>query len=238
MTKDNFTIFFWGAIIILLTIVISLCGYEFTQSFAIAVALLPAAIVMKYSLQNISFEDKLAGALNLIFATSGSLLLGGLLVLITYYNLGFSQEIDAAKSIAHPLLIITFVTIPAIVAWRIDCYMESHHAYNDNITFISDRRNITLDSSTILFIESNDTEVYLHTAEGESYRTHTRISHWEALLDSRFVRVHRSYIINTNHIRSYDSQRITISDRTIEISRKYRGYVRNTLEKFEQKRQN
>lgn len=234
MTRDNFAIFFWGATIILLTFAISLCGHEFTQSFALAVALLPAIIAMKYSLQNVSFDDKLEGARNLIFATTGSLLLGWLLIVITYYNFGFFQEADIEKPIASPLLIATFTIIPAIVAWRIDYYMESHHSYNDNITFVSDRRNITLDSSTIRFIESNDTEVYIHTSGDESYRTHTRISHWKALLDRRFVRVHRSYIVNINQIKSYDSQRITIADRTIEISRKYRDDVRSALEKWQQ----
>ena len=231
MTKDNFSLFFWGVTIILLTFMVSLWEDNFSHSFALAIALLPAIFAMKYSLKNISFADKAVGTRNLIFAGTASLLLGELMVVIMYYNFGFFSQEDTEKPLADPLMIVLFVTLPAIIAWQVERLIEKRLPYNNKITFVSDRRNITLDPATILLIESNDTEVYLHTADGESYRTRTRISHWEALLDDRFVRVHRSYIINISHIKNFDSQRIIISDRTIEISRKYRDEVRAALDR-------
>lgn len=224
MTKDYFAIFLWGMTIVVLTLVISLYGHNFSHSFALAVALLPAIFAMKYSLQNISFDDKWIGSRNLIFAGSASLILGGLMVVIMYYNFGLFQDLNE-KPIAHPLHIASLVTLPAIAAWGAERIIEKRIPHNDKVTFVSDRHNITLNPTTILFVESNDTEVYVHTYDGESYRTRTRISHWEALLDSRFVRVHRSYIVNINHITNYTSQRVTIADRTIEISRKYKDIV-------------
>lgn len=226
MTRDNFWLFFWGVTIILLTVTINLCEHSFSHSFALAVALLPAIFALKYSLQNISFEDKFSGVRNLTFTAVASLALGWIMVGITYYNFGYFNTFEIETPLDNPFRLILLIVIPAITLWRIAIIMERRKPYDDKIVFVSERRNITLNPATILLIESNDTEVYIYTLKGESYRTHTRISHWESQLDSRFVRVHRSYIINRNHVRSFDSQRITIADRTIEISRKYKDIAK------------
>lgn len=63
----------------------------------------------------------------------------------------------------------------------------------------------------------------------EAYRTKTRISQWEALLDRRFLRIHRSYIVNTERIDEWRPTRVRIGDRLIEISRKYKEEVRRRL---------
>ncbi len=55
----------------------------------------------------------------------------------------------------------------------------------------------------ILYVESNDNEVFIHAANGCSYRTRTRISQWEKLLDDRFVRIHRAYLVNGSGDRLY-----------------------------------
>ena len=55
------------------------------------------------------------------------------------------------------------------------------------VSFISERRKATLPVGELLYVESNDTEVFLHTADGGLYPTRTRISQWERLLDDRFI---------------------------------------------------
>lgn len=91
-----------------------------------------------------------------------------------------------------------------------------------NITFVSERRKVTLEFAAIVYVESNDTEVLLHTLDGTVYRTRTRISQWEQLLDDRFVRVHRSYIVNAEHVAGVTAQGVVIGGMPIEFSRKYR----------------
>ena len=88
---------------------------------------------------------------------------------------------------------------------------------------------MTLDPGEILYVESNDDEVWIDTANGGAYRTKSRISQWEALLDRRFLRIHRSYIVNTERIEEVRPTRIRIGDRQIEISRKYKEEVRRRL---------
>ena len=64
---------------------------------------------------------------------------------------------------------------------------------------------------------------------GEIYRTKTRISQWEAQLDGRFLRIHRSYIVNTERIDRYLPSYVLIGDERIDISRKYKEEVRRRL---------
>ena len=55
------------------------------------------------------------------------------------------------------------------------------------------------------------------------------VSWWEALLDRRFLRIHRSYIVNTECIEEYRPTRVRIGSIEIEISRKYKEEVHRRL---------
>ena len=59
---------------------------------------------------------------------------------------------------------------------------------------------MTLPVGELLYVESNDTEVFLHTADGGLYPTRTRISQWERLLDDRFIRIHRAWLVNAERV--------------------------------------
>ncbi len=91
-----------------------------------------------------------------------------------------------------------------------------------SITFISERHKVTLPFAAILYVESNDCEVLLHTTDGSVYRTRTRISQWERLLDDRFVRIHRAYLVNADFATSVSAQSVEVGGIRIECSRKYR----------------
>lgn len=71
--------------------------------------------------------------------------------------------------------------------------------------------------------------MWIHTAGNVAYRTKTRISQWETQLDSRFLRIHRSFIVNTARIDRCCPAHVEIGGMTIEISRKYREAARRRL---------
>ncbi len=124
------------------------------------------------------------------------------------------------------LLVLSACILPEILIER---RLEARRPYDRMLRFVSDRRPVTLDPAELLYVESNDSEVWLHTRTGEAYRTKTRISQWEALLDRRFLRIHRSYIVNTECIEEYHPTRIRIGGSDIEITRKYKEAVRRRL---------
>ena len=152
-------------------------------------------------------------------------------MLANYYLLrpiGFEYN-HIPHLLTNPLFILFVVATFAIVWLLVEREIVQRQPYDTMISFTSERRAITLNPAEILYIESNDTEVYVCTADGESFRTRTRISQWENILDKRFLRIHRSYIINTHRIDSFDGSRVRIQHRTIELSRKYKERVRECL---------
>jgi DNA-binding LytR/AlgR family response regulator len=48
------------------------------------------------------------------------------------------------------------------------------------------------------------------------------ISNWEMALDSRFIRIHRSFLVNKAHITKISPAKLWIGEKSLEISRKYR----------------
>lgn len=99
------------------------------------------------------------------------------------------------------------------------------------ISFISDRRKITLELASIVYIESRDSFVLVHTSDGQSFTTRMKISQWETALDDRFVRIHRSFIVSRAHITRIEAGRVWLAagssaaETPIEISRKYKDKI-------------
>jgi len=43
-------------------------------------------------------------------------------------------------------------------------------------------------------------EVYVHATDDRVFRNKTNISRWEALLGADFVRIHRSFLVNSKKV--------------------------------------
>ena len=232
LIKQTFPALWCATAIIILTAIIACVGYNIAEAFAIGVAFLPGILIARYAMPHISFAERFEGWHNTIFLWAGILAVEYLLIMLANYYLlrplCFEYN-HIPRLLTNPLFILFVVAAFASVWLLIEREMEQRQPYDTTISFTSERRTITLDPAEILYIESNDTEVFVCTAEGESYRTRTRISQWEGLLDRRFLRIHRSYIINTHRIDSFDGTRVKIQHRTIELSRKYKESVRECL---------
>jgi two-component system LytT family response regulator len=85
---------------------------------------------------------------------------------------------------------------------------------NTSIFVNSNRKNIKILLSDVLYIESikDYVEVHLHN---DTLTLKYGITAFEKLLDNRFVRVHRSYLVNKDHVTAYTKNDIEIG--TIEI---------------------
>ena len=94
------------------------------------------------------------------------------------------------------------------------------------ITFTSDRQKVSVPVDNISYIESRDTEVYVHLADGTAYRNKTPITHWESILGSGFLRVHRSYLVNASRIKHTTQDALFVEGERIPVSRKYRDALK------------
>ncbi len=225
--------FAWHLVAVVIITSTLLClDYDFGAAFAIAVIFLPGILIARYATPQISFSDRWQGWHNTIFLWAGILALEYFLIMLANYYIvnpvAFARY-ELPTLLTNPLFILFVVAAFSISGLLIEREIERREPYDDTIRFTSERRTITLNPADIIYIESNDTEVFVCTTAGEAYRTRTRIGQWESLLDRRFLRVHRSYIINTHHIKHFNGSRIKVSDITIEVSRKYKDVVREML---------
>ena len=83
----------------------------------------------------------------------------------------------------------------------------------------------------ILYIESMRDYIHIHTAEG-AITTKMEIGKISPYLPQPFLRVHRSFIINTNKVTAYTAKDIVINHVSIPIGVTYKALLLETFEKF------
>lgn len=109
--------------------------------------------------------------------------------------------------------------------------LKDNDVVNKNFIYIrNDRKQVKIKFDDILYIESLKDYVKIHLLE-KNYVTKYSISEFQKQLDSRFIRVHRSYIINQNKISAYTKHDIEISNIEIPIGDNYKDNVFSTLAK-------
>ncbi len=100
---------------------------------------------------------------------------------------------------------------------------------NDTFIYIrKDRKQVKVQLGSILYIESLKDYIKIHL-EGENHITKHSISSFKEKLDNRFIRVHRSYIINKNKITAYTKNDIEIGEIEIPIGENFRNNISTFL---------
>ena len=90
-------------------------------------------------------------------------------------------------------------------------------------------RNLTLEQSEILYIESRAKKVEIHTAgTAQAIEIYAAMDELEGQLGENFYRCHRAYIVNMDCITEYDSESITLTngDRVYLTKKKYGEFVK------------
>lgn len=101
---------------------------------------------------------------------------------------------------------------------------------NTDFMFVrSDRKMVKVDFKAILYIESLSDYVKIFTSEKTIVIRETISSLEEKLPAKKFIRIHRSFIISLQHITSYTSEFIEISQKALPISRSYKESVLQKL---------
>lgn len=93
-----------------------------------------------------------------------------------------------------------------------------------------DRRMVKLIFDEILFIESLSDYLKIHLQNEDVLVIRETITKIAIKLPSKqFLRIHRSFIINLNKIKSYNNEEILIREKSFPISRSYKEHVLNFL---------
>ena len=96
------------------------------------------------------------------------------------------------------------------------------------LTVRSTEGMINLKLNGVAYIESRNNCCDVHLTSGESYIINRRISELEHLLDRRFLRCHRSYIVNMDHVVGMDTDFILETGERVLVRKKGRADIRTT----------
>lgn len=82
----------------------------------------------------------------------------------------------------------------------------------------------------ILFLKSDHVYVEIHTVQNEKYVLRESLVDFESKLNTDFIRIHRSYIVNFTHIDFVDAKIIKVASIELPLSKQFRPIL---LEKME-----
>jgi len=102
---------------------------------------------------------------------------------------------------------------------------------DDSIVLKSDKKNYMIRVEDILYIESLDDYIKVHTTE-KSLVCYSRLSAMEELLANFdfILRIHRSFLVNQRQIKIFTHHSVIIGKQEIPIGRSYREKVVKKLE--------
>ena len=133
---------------------------------------------------------------------------------------------------------------PGRIGAVLDYYVQKHPQKNQKFIEVkSHRKSVIIPFKDILFMESDNKVVYIHTTTQGDIKVYSRLDVLEAdIKDERFLRCHQSYLVNLQYVAGLvDSDFIMIDDSMIPIRKsgrklivkKYEEFLKETLQKEE-----
>ena len=244
MRRTTITIVYWTLSVLIVALILKFASHlEFAKSLLIGAMFLPGALAAKYLLPSVSFKKMGEGIRNIIYICLAILVMEYLLLVASYSYIlspgarfiGGWQVHNALwfpvhTGLMNPIVITVIVSALAIGGSLIDRWLTHDHPEMESpITFCSERKRVSLLPSQMLYIESCDTEVYIHTTDGRKLRNKTGISQWESVLGYPFVRIHRAFLVNCNHVESYNQDTVKVGEESLPVSRKYQKELKDLI---------
>lgn len=122
----------------------------------------------------------------------------------------FFKAINRYKTIANPLIVVP----------------EDKETLNkhDHLYVNSNKKFIKIKFEEILYVESMKDYVRVHLQDS-AIMTKDSITNFELKLPDGFLRIHRSFIVNTNKITAFTKVDVEIGDKEIPIGASYKDQV-------------
>ena len=236
MKKGIIIVAYWLAAIFLTALVLTSLDYDLWEAVLMSLSFFPAAMALSFFLplaERGSHGKK--RVLDTIYIILGVMLMTFLMIFLWQWLIvmvikqkGFSGW-NLPAMLGNPVFVAAILAILAYGFFLLERWLEKRYPSERPITFTSDYRKVSLKKKDILFIESHDSEVWIFTRDGGQYRNRNGISQWENLLGPGFLRIHRSYLVNTADAVLASMDLVTVGGQSIPVSRKYRDSVRAVL---------
>ncbi len=147
-----------------------------------------------------------------------------------------SYEFDAIDYLVKPITFGRFVksvdkflaTMEQQPAATISVATTSATPQASSIFVNVNKKYVKVIYDDILYIESVKDYIHIHTAS-DTIITKEKISEFELKLPVTFLRVHRSFIVNSTKLTAFTAQDVEIGDKEIPIGKSYKNEVMGRL---------
>lgn len=249
-TNPYFHISYWIFVILILTVVFGVTWGSNLAAFYFISMLLPIVLgtsyffnyylVPRYYMQ----KKYLQFGLYSLYTAVISMYLEMIVLMFSFVYLGnfnFKNLSPNASNIillAVILYLIVFLGSFLLMSRQIrekqqiiqDFMLEKEKLKQAFLEVISNRKNIKIKYTDIIYIESLADYVTIHTNK-EKIKTKEKISNLEEILPDSFLRIHRSFIINKDKLKSFSFDQLIVEDIPLNIGRTYRKQVKESLKK-------
>lgn len=251
MIKTRIHIIFWILVTALLTAVFGKVFNSFILSFYFVAMLLPVVVATSYFFNFYLVPSYLLKKRYAKF----SLYFGYLLIVSTYLEMwvitgSFVLLADLDYDYLSP--VVTNIFVLAIILYFIvflkaflllvkrsfSIQKKSKVLEAEKNKFLkgylhvrADRQQAKILFEDIIYIESIGDYVKIITDSDDPVITRERISHIIKELPENFLRIHRSFIVNSQKVNSFSKTEVQINNSTLPISRTYKKIVNQHLSK-------
>lgn len=231
-------IIFWTFISLILFVMFGGLSGSFRYSFYFISFYLPIIIATSWFINSVLVPGYLLKRkffsffLYLTYAMIVSVNLVFILVFIAFLLLSY-YRIDNIRSLMTdfrllPLImyiIVLFYGCMSLVKQYFDLKAvteKNGNGQNEVIIIRSERKDRRIACSDILYIESMSDYVIIFLETGEKVVSKITISTLDNKLGDRFIRIHRSYIVNAGKVDSYSKEIVVVKAKQLPVSRTYK----------------
>lgn len=140
-----------------------------------------------------------------------------------YDSSNMSTIIDSYKwmPVVMYLIVLLFGFI-TVVAELLRKQEVARNFPEEHLTVRSERKNRQIKPDNILYLESMADYVKIFLDTGETVITREKISVLHTRLSGRFLRIHRSFVVNRDRLESYNREEVIIGGSELPVSRTYK----------------
>ena len=231
-------IIYWLTVSLILFVVFGLRSGNFMNTFYFLVFFMPVLIACSWYFNVILLEKYLIKrryrlfALYTVYLFIISLDVEMVLVfiafmLISYFDYDSMPEIISNYKVI-PLVMYFIVILSGLISLVVKLMRKEDQKQRDKDDYIllrANRENHRVRFSDILYIESMADYVRIYLFSHDTLTSREKISHLQEKLPKTFLRIHRSYLINTDHISAYRKEYVVIGGKELPVSRTYKQEV-------------
>jgi two-component system response regulator LytT len=239
---------YWIFVLVVLTLVFGLSWGNKMAAFYFVSMLLPIVLgtsyffnyylVPKFLLKRKYFEF----GLYTLYMIIVSLYFETIVLMFTFVYLGhfsfYSVAPNASDSILLAVILYLLVMVGSLLL-LVQQYREKQRMIHQllaeqekmkkaTLEIRSNRKTVKIPYEDIRFVESLADYIVVHTAENQ-ISSKERISHIAEILPKYFLRIHRSFIVNTHYINSFTAEEITMGEDYFPVGRSFRKKVMAAL---------